>query len=99
MWDVSPTLLRYDTVETPEVSLIETGWNELARVAGKAVKDKTTVNKDGKTGPFKKPFDDFYRTDSISRASVTMAQSSKAFTHKNWTAEDADANLPLASFG
>jgi len=96
MWDITPTLLRYDTVETPGDSTVQIGLQELVKSAARAAKEKITG---GRTGAFKKPIEDFYRTDSISRASVTMAQCSKAFTHDAWTAADADENLPIASFG
>lgn len=39
---------------------------------------------------FKKPIQDFYRTDPISRASVTMAACSKAFTKKDYETRIVD---------
>jgi len=74
MWDVSPTLLRYDTVETPGDGTVQIGLSELIKQSARAMKEKVTG---GRTGAFKKPIEDFYRTDSISRSSVTMAQCSK----------------------
>ena len=91
MWDVSPTLVKYDTLERP--SAVLTGLQSLhanaSRSAGKAT--------DGKSGAFKKPITDFYRTDPISRASKTMTQCSKAFTHRNYTPDMQEQNLPLSA--
>jgi len=58
MWEVSPTLVRYDVTEgvSPDVALA--GLKELG---SKAVPAKATV-------PLKKPIENFYQTDVISRA-------------------------------
>lgn len=70
MWEVSPTLVRYDVSErtSPEVALsglkTAAAYNAKAKVKGQ---------------PFAKPISNFYQTDPISRASVTMAQCTKAF--------------------
>lgn len=78
MFDVSPTLLRYDVIDPPDYITQQVGFSDLARRAVAGI--KTAAPKDARQGPFIKVFDDFYRTDSISRNSVTMAQCSKAFT-------------------
>lgn len=70
MWDVSPTLVRYDEVEAPSADVVRTGLEALAKADAPAPSSET----------FRKPIADFYRTDPISRASVTMAACSKAFT-------------------
>lgn len=62
MWDISPTLLRYDTVETPGDNTVQIGLAELIKSAARAAKNKVVG---GRTGAFKKPIDDFYRTDSM----------------------------------
>ncbi|KAL1717899.1 hypothetical protein EV715DRAFT_202305 [Schizophyllum commune] len=70
MWEISPTLVRYDVTERTSVDTALVGVKQLiAKTAGaKAV-----------FAPLKKPIENFYQTDPISRASVTMAQCTKAF--------------------
>ncbi|KAF7976923.1 hypothetical protein HWV62_5328 [Athelia sp. TMB] len=70
MWEISPTLVRYDTTEPTSVDVSLAGLRVLAaKTAGAKV-----------TGAaFKKPITNFYQTDPISRASVTMAQCTRAF--------------------
>ena len=79
MWDVSPTLVRYDVIESPSHEVLTTGLTQLANVSATA-----------SNTPMKKPISDFYRTDPISRASVTMAACSKAFTQKAYQTSDVD---------
>ncbi|KAI0062525.1 NADH-ubiquinone oxidoreductase [Artomyces pyxidatus] len=70
MWEISPTLVRYDTAEPTSVDVALAGLKTLeAHTAGAKVSGK----------PFQKPITNFYQTDPISRASVTMAQSTRAF--------------------
>jgi NADH dehydrogenase (ubiquinone) Fe-S protein 1 len=73
MWDISPTLVRYDTRETSSAEIAALG---LAQLASSKASASTTA--------LKKPIADFYRTDPISRASVTMAACSKAFVQKDY---------------
>lgn len=95
LWDISPTLVRYDTVEAPSADIVQLGFSTLAKSleGSKASKDKIEY-----------PIKDFYMTDAISRrfapsavqnfrdeanvhvyiSSTTMAQASKAFTHKQY---------------
>lgn len=86
MWDVSPTLVRYDEVETPSADVTRAGLEFLA--SSKASPSSDTL---------KKPVQDFYRTDPISRASVTMAQCSKAFS-KGSPADAAAEDAKQASY-
>lgn len=65
MWEVSPTLNAYDVVDRPSNPLV--GFQQLA-----AIKPSTVSQ--GTSGPFQLPIDNFYRTDPISRSSVTMAK-------------------------
>ncbi|QRW13288.1 NADH-ubiquinone oxidoreductase 78 kDa subunit [Ceratobasidium sp. AG-Ba] len=68
MWDISPTLVRYDVAEKTSLGVAQVGLNLLGQ------------NKDtGKGGAFEKVIKNFYMTDPISRASVTMAQCTRAF--------------------
>ncbi|KAG2088947.1 Ndufs1, NADH-ubiquinone oxidoreductase 75kD subunit (775) [Suillus discolor] len=70
MWDISPTLVRYDVAErtSPEVA-----------VAGLQTIAANTASAKVSGKPFLKPISNFYQTDPISRASVTMAQCTRAF--------------------
>jgi NADH dehydrogenase (ubiquinone) Fe-S protein 1 len=95
MWDISPTLLRYDQVETPDVGTVEAGLKDLARHAAAVGKSAPA---DAKQGAFKKPIADFYLTDSIARSSVTMSQCSKAYTHGERSVSERDEELPQASY-
>lgn len=79
MWDVSPTLVRYDVLEKPSPELVKAGLKELSANKAKASAEV-----------LRKPIEDFYRTDPISRASVTMAACSKAFTKKDWDVAAVD---------
>ncbi|KAG9090501.1 hypothetical protein FS749_000496 [Ceratobasidium sp. UAMH 11750] len=68
MWDISPTLVRYDIAEKTSLGVAQAGLNLFAQ-------NKET----GKGGAFEKVIKNFYMTDPISRASVTMAQCTRAF--------------------
>lgn len=70
MWDVSPTLVRFDEREVPSTEVLRAGLESLASAQASAASSDV----------LRKPIADFYRTDPISRASVTMAQCSKAFS-------------------
>ncbi|KAB5588622.1 NADH dehydrogenase (ubiquinone) Fe-S protein 1 [Ceratobasidium theobromae] len=67
MWDISPTLVRYDIAERTSLGTAQVGLNLLAQ------------NKQTGGGAFHKVIQNFYQTDPISRASVTMAQCTRAF--------------------
>ncbi|TCD65303.1 NADH dehydrogenase (ubiquinone) 78K chain precursor, 5-prime end [Steccherinum ochraceum] len=70
LWEISPTLVRYESREPTSVEVALAGLKTL--VAGTASAKVTGA-------PFKKSIDNFYQTDPISRASVTMAQCTRAF--------------------
>ncbi|KAI6039151.1 Ndufs1, NADH-ubiquinone oxidoreductase 75kD subunit (775) [Pisolithus marmoratus] len=70
MWEISPTLVRYDVTERTTADLALVGLKTLAEATA-------TAKATGK--PFTKPISNFYQTDPISRASVTMAQCTRAF--------------------
>ncbi|BGP13386.1 hypothetical protein JCM10213_008545 [Rhodosporidiobolus nylandii] len=75
MWDVSPTLVRYGETERP--SAVLEGLKAL-RVQGEKEADRR-AGLGGTKGAFIKPVSNFYRTDPISRSSVTMGKCTKAF--------------------
>jgi NADH dehydrogenase (ubiquinone) Fe-S protein 1 len=59
LWEVSPTLVRYDVTEPVSAEIALAGLKALAvRTAGAKA---TNV-------PLRKPIDNFYQTDPISRA-------------------------------
>ncbi|KAM0750943.1 NADH-quinone oxidoreductase [Meredithblackwellia eburnea MCA 4105] len=88
MWDVSPTLAKYDVVEKP------TGVLEGLKLL--AVESKAEQRPGAKTGAFKKPIQNFYKTDPISRNSVTMTKCTRAFVEDTYELGEAE-KLPLAS--
>lgn len=59
MWEISPSLVRYDVTEkvSPEVAL-----------AGLTLLSGKTGTKAASGTPFKNPITNFYQTDAISRA-------------------------------
>jgi len=70
MWELSPSLVRYDTLEPTSTDIAVAGLTALvAHTASAKVSG----------APFLKPIANFYQTDPISRASVTMAQCTRAF--------------------
>jgi len=71
MWEISPTLVRYDVAERISTDVASVGLRVTASLNASA---KVTG------APFVKPISNFYQTDPISRASVTMAQCTRAFT-------------------
>lgn len=83
MWDISPTLVRYDELERPSLEITKVGLNLLSST-------KSSTSTSTSSQPFVKPIKDFYRTDPISRASVTMAACSKSFTHKQHETTNID---------
>ncbi|KAF8064860.1 Ndufs1, NADH-ubiquinone oxidoreductase 75kD subunit (775) [Lyophyllum atratum] len=70
LWEISPTLVRYDTTERTSAEVALAGLNNMAtRTTGAKISGMV----------FKKPISNFYQTDPISRASKTMANCTKAF--------------------
>lgn len=59
LWEISPTLVRYESREGTSVDIALAGLKTL--IAGTASAKVTGT-------PFKKPIDNFYQTDPISRA-------------------------------
>lgn len=57
MWDISPTLVRYDVAEKTSLGVAQVGLNLLAQNKEK-----------GKGGAFERIVKNFYQTDVISRA-------------------------------
>ncbi|PFH46253.1 hypothetical protein AMATHDRAFT_70260 [Amanita thiersii Skay4041] len=80
MWEISPTLVRYDVVEETSSDLALAGLKVVAQKTKKLV---TGTGASMKGVPFEKPIKNFYMTDPISRASVTMAQCTKAFMNED----------------
>lgn len=74
MWEISPTLCRYDTIETPSAELASVGFANLAKSLKGAKADAAEK--------LSLPVKNFYQTDVVSRSSVTMAQCSRAFHDK-----------------
>lgn len=71
MFEVSPTLVRYDVVEPTSKAGAEAGLAALQSVKAKI-----------SGAPLLVPVTNFYKTDAISRASPTMEQCTKAFVEK-----------------
>ncbi|KAL0059448.1 ndufs1 NADH-ubiquinone oxidoreductase subunit [Marasmius tenuissimus] len=74
LWEISPSAVRYDSTEktSPEIALL--GLKALA---------KQTTGSKISGALLQKPISNFYQTDPISRASVTMAQCTRAFVAKD----------------
>ncbi|KJA23758.1 hypothetical protein HYPSUDRAFT_137345 [Hypholoma sublateritium FD-334 SS-4] len=70
LWEISPTLVRYDTTEATSVDVALAGLKLIASQTAGAKAVGT---------PLRRPITNFYQTDPISRASVTMAQCTRAF--------------------
>jgi NADH dehydrogenase (ubiquinone) Fe-S protein 1 len=70
MWEIAPSLLRYDHTERTSTAVALAGLKRIA---------EATANAKVTGAPFRKPITNFYQTDPISRASVTMAQCTRAF--------------------
>ncbi|WFC98561.1 hypothetical protein MYAM1_001291 [Malassezia yamatoensis] len=71
MFDISPSLVRYETVESTSPMVAAVGLNQLA--SNKNIPSLNT--------PLLRPIDNFYQTDPISRASPTMAKCVQAFVY------------------
>jgi NADH dehydrogenase (ubiquinone) Fe-S protein 1 len=59
LWEVSPTLVRYDVTEPVSADIALAGLNQLTSKSAPAT---------ASGAPFKKPITNFYQTDAISRA-------------------------------
>jgi len=69
MWEIAPSLVRYDHAEATTSNITLAGLDVLARKTGTSMSGVLLKN----------PIKNFYQTDPISRASVTMANCTKAF--------------------
>lgn len=96
MWEVCPSLVRYDTVEKPSHSVVLQSIQALREA--KAAAAAGGKREGARTGPLKKPFDNFYRTDAISRNSVTMSKCTRAFVEGE-TAASLVEGMPVGSRG
>ena len=67
MWEISPTLVRYDATERTSVDVALAGLKTLAAATASA-----KVSGEA----FKKPITNFYQTDPISRAYVPLLTTS-----------------------
>lgn len=72
MLQVSPTFVSYDVVESTSPEVILAGLKQVA---------SSTEGAKISGAPIRKPISGFYQTYPISRVSVTMAQSVKAFVN------------------
>jgi NADH dehydrogenase (ubiquinone) Fe-S protein 1 len=87
MAEISPSLVRYDTVETSIFT--DVGLAQLAQSpAGK---------KPASSRPLEPVVTDFYLTDPISRASATMAKCSAVFTHGQTSSDAKWAKDPASA--
>ncbi|KAL7415972.1 Ndufs1, NADH-ubiquinone oxidoreductase 75kD subunit (775) [Mrakia frigida] len=90
MWDLSPTLVRYENIEKPSVDVTLQGLRQLS---SSLKGSKATAGE-----KFSLPVKNFYQTDVISRSSVTMAQCSRAFHDKNYKISlDPDAEQQIVA--
>ncbi len=87
MWDISPTLVRYDTIEPTSIDIQKLGHSHLAK----------TLSSKASNTPMKKPIKDFYQTNAIARASVTMAACSKAFVEKDYKLATVDSDNQVST--
>ncbi|KAM0786777.1 NADH dehydrogenase (ubiquinone) 78K chain precursor, 5-prime end [Microbotryomycetes sp. NB124-2] len=96
MWDVSPTLVKYDVVERPSSVL-----SAIQALRAEAAHQGQTASKTegARTGKFLKPIENFYRTDPISRSSVTMSKCTRAFVEGEAVVDTHVEGLPSPSRG
>jgi len=88
MWEISPTLVRYGTAEPTSTEVALAG---LAPLSSKVVPAASNA-------AFKKPITNFYQTDVISRASVTMAQCTRSFVEGEGSGFSGHEKASQASF-
>ncbi|POV94547.1 hypothetical protein PSHT_16156 [Puccinia striiformis] len=94
MWEVCPSLIRYDELVPSSTSLEAI---QSISSSSSTIRSKSSALKTEALGL---PIHDFYFTDPISRASITMAQCSKAFSNPNTTVSQSDkSDEPMAAFG
>ncbi|KAF5373472.1 hypothetical protein D9615_009469 [Tricholomella constricta] len=89
MWEISPTLVRYDTTEPTSVEVALAGLKNIAtRTTGAKISGAI----------FRKPISNFYQTDPISRASKTMAECTRAFVEGKAHVFSEEGKQPQAAF-
>lgn len=91
MWELSPSLVRYDTLEHTSTDIGLAGLKALAVHTASA-----TVS----GAPFLKPIANFYQTDPISRAYVLPSSSSHSESHYGlcWTSRSVTMAQCTRSF-
>jgi NADH dehydrogenase (ubiquinone) Fe-S protein 1 len=89
MWEIAPSLVRYDCTERTSTEVALAGLRTLALSTSGAKISGTA---------FRRPIRNFYQTDPISRASMTMAQCTKTFVNNEKEAFDAIGKEPQAAF-
>ena len=89
MWEISPALVRYDALERTSSPIALAGL----RVLAERTKDARVSG-----AAFAKPISNFYQTDPISRASVTMAQCTRAFVKGEDYGFSGTQAMPEAAF-
>jgi NADH dehydrogenase (ubiquinone) Fe-S protein 1 len=87
MWDISPTLVRYENIEPTSIDVTKLGLSQLSSVKSQATSST----------PLTKPIKDFYMTNPIARASVTMAACSKAFVKQDYALPNVDSKQSQVS--
>ncbi|KAI9603375.1 hypothetical protein KEM48_001355 [Puccinia striiformis f. sp. tritici PST-130] len=94
MWEVCPSLIRYDELVSSSTSLEAI---QSISSSSSTIRSKSSALKTEALGL---PIHDFYFIDPISRASITTAQCSKAFSNPNTTVSQSDkSDEPMAAFG
>ncbi|CEH17840.1 nadh-ubiquinone oxidoreductase [Ceraceosorus bombacis] len=87
MFDISPTLTRYDQREATSAATALLGLKDLqAKAKGKKITGAPLLN----------PIQNFYQTDAVSRSSPTMAKCVDAFINK--IGDEGRPGAELASF-
>ncbi|KAG5651014.1 NADH dehydrogenase (ubiquinone) 78K chain precursor, 5-prime end [Sphagnurus paluster] len=89
LWEISPSLVRYDTTEHTSTEVALAGLQNIAtRTTGAKISGAI----------FSRPITNFYQTDPISRASKTMAECTRAFVEGKDTVlgEDKQAQAAFA---
>jgi NADH dehydrogenase (ubiquinone) Fe-S protein 1 len=90
MWEIAPSLVRHDTTEPISAAVASAG---LAATALRTASAKVSGEE------LKRPIANFYQTDVISRASVTMAQCTRAFVKGENVGFGEIESAPQAAFG
>ncbi|KAJ1547303.1 hypothetical protein HK096_003488 [Nowakowskiella sp. JEL0078] len=84
MSEISPSLVDYDIIERN--GFVETAWNQI----------ESAVSSIPNSAKFINPISDYYMTDPVSRASVTMAKCSKVFVKKEKLEDEFKGSATVA---